>query len=153
MDLTVLGQHVNRFIKGWQNLTGDSIHCYHCPYIIHLFLIWWSLLPKKEIIFVHAAMQQQSVFQWDIRLMLSNVTFRRRHFWLRLFLTGPVLVSMSRKSRYLPRSHAADTWVTPNEKKLYQNIRLYVTFISVCGDWLEIFWRNRKFLADGLITK
>ena len=49
----------------------------------------------------------------------------------------------------LTRSPPGD--MTPS-KNLYQNIRLYVTFISVCGDWLEIYFKGKeKILVNGFI--
>ena len=104
-------------------------------------------------------LQQQCVFEQSDQIECwATQYFPRRHFWLRLFLTAPVprvnepqisIFSPPRDYFSLARSTPGD--MTPN-KNLYQNIRLYVTFISVCGDWLEIYFKGKeKLLVNDFI--
>ena len=82
-------------------------------------------------------LQQQSIFQWDIRLMLSNSIFPRRHFWLRLFLTAPV-----------SRVNEPQIWIfaPPGRHLLVTPNKILSKYPSVC----HIYFRLQQWLIRNL---
>ena len=88
-------------------------------------------------------LQQQSIFQWDIRLTLSNSIFPRRHFWLRLFLTAPV-----------SRVNEPQIWIfaPPGRHLLVTPNKILSKYPSVCHIYFRLQWLIRNLYRERSIS-